>query len=130
MRAHRLTPVAFAIAVAVAVAALPARAVDNTMTSAGYTGLGITPNAHLLGWGRAEAAYESQVAGNVRRLGGHNAVLGFGLLPNLEIAGRLATNTIHDSCFSASMRRTAGAWPQARPTSGAPSPISGRTTAS
>jgi hypothetical protein len=81
-------------------AALPAWAVDTTLTSAGYTGLGITPNAHLLGWGRVEAAYEGQLAGNARRLAGHNAVLGFGLLPNLEIAGRLATNTLHDNCFS------------------------------
>ena len=36
-----------------------------------------------------------------RRVDGHNLVVGFGLLPNLEAAGRLATNTIHDNCFSA-----------------------------
>jgi hypothetical protein len=95
MRAPKPTTLALAIGFAT----LPAWAVDSTLTPAGYTGLGITPNAHLLGWGRVEAGYENQVAGNVRRLGGHNAVLGFGLLPNLEIAGRLATNTIHDNCF-------------------------------
>jgi hypothetical protein len=96
MRAPKPTTLALALGFA----ALPAWAVDTTLTSAGYTGLGITPNAHLLRWGRMEVAYENQVAGNVRRLSGHNAVLGFGLLSNLEIAGRLATSTIHDNCFT------------------------------
>ncbi|WP_427913581.1 YjbH domain-containing protein [Ramlibacter sp. MMS24-I3-19] len=77
-------------------------AVDTTLTSAGYTGLGITPTAQILGWGRAATSYENQLAGNPARVDGHNLVLGFGLLPNLEAAGRLATNTIHDSCFSTS----------------------------
>jgi hypothetical protein len=96
MRAPKPTTLALALGFAT----LPAWAVDTTLTPAGYTGLGITPNAHLLGWGRMEASYENQVAGNVRRLGGHNAVLGFGVLPNVEFAGRLATNTLHSSCFA------------------------------
>src|SRR3954471_3911613 len=86
---------------ALGLAATPAWAVDTTLTSAGYTGLGITPTAQILGWGRLATSYENQLAGNPGRLDGHNLVLGFGLLPNLEVAGRLATNTIHDSCFSA-----------------------------
>lgn len=80
--------------------ASPAWAVDTTLTSAGYTGLGITPTAQILGWGRLATSYENQLAGNPARVDGHNLTLGIGLLPNLEAAGRLATNTIHDSCFS------------------------------
>ncbi|MEJ7930616.1 YjbH domain-containing protein [Ramlibacter sp. AN1015] len=75
--------------------------VGQTLTQAGFTGLGITPNAHLLGWGRAALQYDNQVPGVVRNPGGHNFVLGFGLLPNLEIAGRLAANTLHTNCFAA-----------------------------
>jgi hypothetical protein len=75
---------------------------QTTLTQAGYTGLGITPNAHLLGWGRLEFAYDNQLPGIPRDPSGHNYVLGFGLLPNLEIAGRLAANSPQDSnCFVA-----------------------------
>ncbi|MHB1124331.1 MAG: YjbH domain-containing protein [Ramlibacter sp.] len=70
------------------------------MTQAGYTGLGITPNAHLLDWGRMEATYDRQLPGIVRDPSGHNFVVGFGLLPNLEIAGRLATNSLDRNCFT------------------------------
>lgn len=85
---------------AVAAAPITALAVDTTMTPAGYTGLGITPNAHLLGWGRLEASYDNQLPGIVQNPSGHNYVLGFGLLPNLEISGRMAANDLHASCFS------------------------------
>ncbi len=96
-------------ALALGLLALPAAAVQTTMTSAGYTGLGLTPNAHLLGWGYLEGAYDNQLPGIVgsARRGvvdnptGHNYVLGFGLLPNLEISGRLATNSLQDSCIGA-----------------------------
>ncbi|TFZ03101.1 hypothetical protein EZ313_17975 [Ramlibacter henchirensis] len=89
-------------AIALGLLALPAAAVDTTMTSAGYTGLGITPNAHLLGWGRLEASYESQLPGVIANPRGHNFVLAFGLLPNLEFSGRLATNTLQASCLGRS----------------------------
>jgi len=71
------------------------------MTQAGFTGLGITPSAHLLGWGRLEFAYDHQLPGIPRDPSGHNYVLGFGLFPNLEIAGRLAANSPQGSnCFA------------------------------
>ena len=85
---------------ALGLTAAPAWAVDTTLTSAGYTGLGVTPTAQILGWGRMATSYENQLSGIPRRLDGHNLVLGFGLLPNLEAAGRLATNSIHDSCYT------------------------------
>ena len=71
----------------------------TTLTQAGYTGLGITPNARLLDWGRMEATYDRQLPGLVRDPTGHNLVLGFGLLPNLEVVGRLATNNLDRNCF-------------------------------
>lgn len=74
-------------------------AVESTVTQAGYTGLAITPNAHLLGWGRGEFSYDNQLPGFVANPRGHNYVIGFGLLPNLEISGRLATRNLHDNCF-------------------------------
>lgn len=73
---------------------------ENTMTSAGFTGLGVTPNAHLLGWGRMDLAYDHQLPGVVSNPRGHNFVMGLGLLPNLEVAGRLATNNSNSSCFT------------------------------
>lgn len=71
-------------------AAQPAWAVDTTLTQAGFTGLSITPSAHLLGWGTMEAVYDNQMPGIRSNPAGHNYVLGFGLLPNLEVVGRIA----------------------------------------
>lgn len=73
-------------------------AVEPTLTQGGFTGLGITPSAHVLGWGRFELAYDRQLpgAGNPR---GDNYVGGFGLLPNLEVVGRIAANDNPDNCF-------------------------------
>jgi len=88
--------------VALAMAAFPAMAVDTTMTPAGYTGLGVTPNAHLLGWGRFEATYDTHLIGIRNASGtGHNIVGAVGLLPNLEIAGRLAATRWDNPCFVA-----------------------------
>jgi hypothetical protein len=73
--------------------------VANTLTQAGYSGLEITPNAHTIDWGRFDATYDHQLPGVVSNLKGHNYVLGFGLLPNLEFSGRLATNSLGSNCF-------------------------------
>ena len=73
---------------------------ENTLTPAGFSGLGVTPNANLLGWGRMDLAYDRQLPGVVRDPHGHNFVFGFGLLPNLEVAGRLAANTLSTNCFT------------------------------
>ena len=74
-------------------------AVDATMTPNGYTGLGLTPNAHTLGWGRFETTYDNQLPGVVRDPTGHNFVASFGLLPNLEVSGRIAANNLNNNCF-------------------------------
>lgn len=88
------------IAAAIALQATGALAVDTTMTQGGFTGLSITPNAHLLPWGRFEATYDNQLPGIVADPAGHNFVGGFGLLPNLEISGRIAANTMQSNCFT------------------------------
>jgi hypothetical protein len=88
-----------AITAVVALASASAAAQVTTLTQAGYTGLGITPNAHLIDWGRFEATYDHQLPGVVSNPNGHNYVLGFGLLPNLEISGRLATNSLGCNLF-------------------------------
>ncbi len=88
------------VAVVLALASTSTRAQVTTLTQAGYTGLGITPNAHLVDWGRAEATYDRQLPGLMRDPTGHNLVVGFGLLPNLEIVGRLATNSLDRNCFT------------------------------
>jgi hypothetical protein len=83
-----------------AIACGSAHGVEQTMTQGGFTGLSITPNAHLLGWGRLELAYDRQLPGAVDPTG-HNFVAGFGLLPNIEASGRIAANSPLDSnCFT------------------------------
>lgn len=44
------------------------------------------------------ASYDDQLPGAANPHG-HNFVVGFGLLPNIEISGRLAANTLNASCF-------------------------------
>ena len=75
-------------------------AVDTTLTPGGFTGLTLTPNAHLVPWGRLNAAYDRQLPGIVSDPSGHNFVTGFGLLPNLEVVGRLAANDLQSNCFT------------------------------
>src|SRR4051794_24143899 len=89
-----------AFAACFALTANVAEAQLTTLTQAGYTGLGITPNAHLIDWGRAALTYDHQMPGVVSSPSGHNYVLGFGLLPNLEIAGRLATRNLSCDLFT------------------------------
>ncbi|MDB5900755.1 MAG: hypothetical protein JWP41_4357 [Ramlibacter sp.] len=73
--------------------------VDSTMTQGGFTGLSITPNANILGWGRFDFAYDRQLPGAVDPTG-HNFVAGFGLLPNIEVSGRVAANSpMNANCF-------------------------------
>jgi hypothetical protein len=93
------SPFPFSLAVLAAVIAGGAGAVESTLAPGGFTGLSITPNAHLLGWGSAAFSYDAQLPGVISDPSGHNFVLGFGLLPNVEVVGRLAANSIHANCF-------------------------------
>ncbi|WP_213956033.1 YjbH domain-containing protein [Variovorax sp. dw_954] len=75
-----------------------------TMSAGGFTGLSVTPTAQLQRWGSMGLAYENQVVGapTTGRQGttGDNFVVGFGLLPNLEISGRMAANTFNTNCYT------------------------------
>ena len=88
----------------IVLAAPAAWAVDTTLTQAGFTGLGITPSAHLLNWGTMEATYDNQMPGIRTNPAGHNYVLGFGLLPNMEVVGRIATAELSTNCFTGPCR--------------------------
>ncbi|HEY8358744.1 MAG TPA: YjbH domain-containing protein [Ramlibacter sp.] len=74
-------------------------AVETSMTQGGFTGLTITPNAHVVGWGRFDFVYDRQLPGAAGNSSGDNYVGGFGLFPNLEVSGRVAANENPDNCF-------------------------------
>lgn len=87
------------LALTAALISCSASAVEATMTQAGFTGLGLTPNAKLLDWGRFGFAYDNQLAGALPSTHGSNYVAGFGLLPNFEVSGRVAANSNPDNCI-------------------------------
>ena len=89
----------FAAAALLSLAMPASYAVDSSLTQGGFTGLGITPNAHLLQWGTAGFTYDNQIPGLNADPKGHNFVAGFGLLPNFEVAGRIAANELSSNCF-------------------------------
>lgn len=92
---HRL-----ALSAAIALACTPVMAVQPTLTQGGFTGLELTPTASLLDWGRFAFTYDNQLPGVTRNPAGHNFVAGFGLFPNLEVSGRVASNTMNSNCFT------------------------------
>ncbi|MDM0053456.1 YjbH domain-containing protein [Variovorax sp. J22R115] len=77
---------------------------EAVLNSAGYSGLSVTPTARLMRWGTTALAYDNQVPGapaNSRYgTSGHNFVAGFGLLPNLEVSGRIAASTLNTHCYT------------------------------
>ena len=87
------------LAAAMSLPVTAALAVDTTLTQGGFTGLSITPNAHLLPWGQFGATYDNQLPG-ISNPSGHNFVMGFGLLPNVEVVGRLAASELQSNCFT------------------------------
>ncbi len=91
-------PLRFAAAAVLALAS-SAHAVDTTLVQAGFTGVGITPNARVLRWGTLGLAYDNQLPGFPNPKG-HNLVAGIGLFPGLEISGRIASNDLNSNCFA------------------------------
>ncbi|RZL89518.1 MAG: hypothetical protein EOP82_19345, partial [Variovorax sp.] len=85
-------------------AATPAVAQTPVMSAGGFTGLSVTPTAHLQRWGTASLDYDNELVGAPisPRYGtsGHNIVAGVGLLPNLEVSGRIASNTLNSNCYN------------------------------
>ena len=74
----------------------------GALSASGFTGWTVTPTARLLPWGSASLAYDNQVVGappSGLGSGGHNFVAGFGLLPGLEVTGRIAASTLQTNCY-------------------------------
>lgn len=87
--------------------AQPSFAQQSVLSASGFTGLSVTPTAHLLPWGSVAFAYDDKIVGGPAtrspyqeyKTTGHNFVGGFGLSPYLEISGRLASSTMQTNCF-------------------------------
>ena len=94
-----MTHIRFSLAFAAALVSCTAGAVQPTHTSGGFSGMGLTPDARLLGWGEFGFAYDREVPG-ARDTSGHNFVAGFGLLPNLEVSARIAANSLNANGFT------------------------------
>ena len=84
---------AFYLSVYLALSCLPAQAqnLSNVIASPGYSGLALTPLATPLPWGTLAATYDTSNAG-AQYVVGHNYLFSAGIVPGLEITGRLATN--------------------------------------
>ena len=66
----------------------------------GYSGLGLVPSANTLKGGTAVLAFDPSVPG-APITSGYNNQIGFGLMDNLELVGRLATNNQKCNLFRA-----------------------------
>lgn len=64
---------------------------ETSLAAPGYSGLGLTPSPAPLDWGVMAASYDTAVPGAYYAKG-HNYLFGAGLLPAIELTGRLATN--------------------------------------
>ena len=65
------------------------------LAAGGFTGLGITPSATPAGWGQILAAHDQALPGQTVQPRGHSFGLAVGLLPGLEVSGRLATQDLN-----------------------------------
>ena len=72
----------------------------QTLSPNGYSGLGIVPSANTLKGGEAVLAFDPTVPG-APITSGYNTQIGFGLMDNLELVGRLATNNQKCNMFRA-----------------------------
>ena len=77
--------------VAFSSATLSGQTFAQALSPNGYSGLGLVPSANTLKGGVAVLAHDSTIPGApITR--GFNTQIGFGLMDNLELVGRLATN--------------------------------------
>ena len=78
-----------------------APAVNTGLSVQGYSSTGVmTPNAYTLPSGAIGLSYDRQMPG-APDPDGYNIQMGFGLLNNLEMVGRLATNDLNCDMFEA-----------------------------
>ncbi len=70
------------------------------LAAPGYTGLGMTPAATPAAWGQVLIGHDTALPGHTAAPQGHNFLLAVGLLPGLEVAGRLATNDLQCNMYA------------------------------
>ncbi len=71
---------------------------NTVLTSNGYSGHGLLPNAQTIAPGVGILDYSTALPGALDPRG-HNNQVGFGLAPGLELVGRLATQDLHCNMF-------------------------------
>ena len=80
---------------------VPGTGVNTGLSVQGYSSTGVmTPNAYTLPSGAVGLSYDRQLPG-APDPDGYNIQMGFGLLPSLEMVGRLATNDLNCNMFEA-----------------------------
>jgi hypothetical protein len=80
---------------------VPGAGVNTGLSVQGYSSTGVmTPNAYTLPSGAVGLSYDRQLPG-APDPDGYNIQMGFGLLPSLEMVGRLATNDLNCNMFEA-----------------------------
>ncbi len=72
---------------------------DTQLSFQGYSGGLSNPSAYSLNWGEAHILYSNQLELDDTYVDGYNALIGFGILPGLEINGRIATDNLRDNLF-------------------------------
>lgn len=73
---------------------------QNYLTPNGYSGLGMVPSASVLGTGTAVFSFDNVLPGALNTKG-QNAQFGVGLMDDVELVGRLATNSGNCNMFDA-----------------------------
>jgi hypothetical protein len=84
---------------ALGIAAASGQSFGQALSPNGYSGLGLVPSANTLKGGTAVLAFDPTVPGAPITTG-YNTQIGFGLMDNLELVGRLATNNQKCNMFS------------------------------
>ena len=78
----------------------PTYAIEAGIAPLGFSGALSTPTAATLATGQAAAAFTPYLDGQGITVDGYNYLLGAGLLPGVEVFGRLATNTVSENCYT------------------------------
>ena len=71
----------------------------NSSSLQGYTGALNVPSAYTLQTGEAVLQYANSFITSDRYEHNHDAIVNFGLLPNLEVGARIAWDTTHTNCY-------------------------------
>jgi hypothetical protein len=87
---------------ALGIAAASGQSFAQALSPNGYSGLGLVPSANTLKGGTAVLAFDPTVPGAPITTG-YNTQIGFGLMDNLELVGRLATNNQKCNMFQVAL---------------------------